>query len=89
MPQKRKSYAPRLDKDPNARTLIAILRMAGCSSQHIADLTDRHERTIIKELRRPEHKKIFNSFVFWISKEKLPTEVRAVIKKAIEDLSHK
>ena len=45
MSQKRNPYAKRLNKDPVARLTIAVLRMAGCSSQKIAGLTDRHERT--------------------------------------------
>ena len=85
MSQKRNPYAKRLNKDPVARMQIAVLRMAGCSSTQIAESTGRHERTIIKELRRDEHKEIFRNCVSFVGKKKLPAEAQAVIEKALDE----
>ena len=84
MPQK-KAYAVRLNKDPVGRKQIAILRLAGFSSQKIADLTGRHERTIDQELTRPEHKKIFHSCVASIGKKRLPKDAWKVVENALNE----
>ena len=81
----KKAYAVRLNKDPVGRRQIAILRMAGFSSQKIAVLTGRHERTIDHELTRPEHKKIFHSCVASVGKKRLPKNVWAVVEKALNE----
>lgn len=81
----RKAYATRLNKDPIGRHQIAILRMAGFTSQQIADLTGRHERTINHELTRSEHKQIFNDYVSLIGKEQLPEDAWAVVENAIKE----
>ena len=80
----KKAYAVRLNKDPIGRTQIAILRMAGFSSQKIAELTGRHERTINQELTRPEHKQIFHAYVASVGKEELPEEEWEVVEKALK-----
>lgn len=84
MPQK-KAYAVRLNKDPVGRKQIAVLRMAGFSSQKIADITGRHERTIDQELTRPEHKKLFHSCVASVGKKRLPKEAWRVVEKALQE----
>ena len=81
----KKAYAVRLNKDPVGRKQIAILRMAGFSSQKIADLTGRHERTIDHELTRPEHKKIFHSCVASVGKKRLPKDAWAVVEAALKE----
>ena len=79
----KKAYAVRLNKDPVGRTQIAILRMAGFSSQKIADLTGRHERTINQELTRPEHKQIFQTYVASVGKKQLPEKEWGVVENAL------
>ena len=81
----KKAYAMRLNKDPVGRKQIAILRMAGFSSQKIADLTGRHERTIDQEFTRPEHIKIFDTCVASVGKKRLPKEAWEVVEKALDE----
>ena len=83
--EQKKAYAVRLNKDSVGRRQVAILRMAGFSSQKIADLTGRHERTIDQELTRPEHKKIFNTCVTSVGKKRLPKEAWKVVEKALKE----
>ena len=81
----KKAYAVRLNKDPVGRRQVAILRLAGFSSQKIADLTGRHERTIDQELTRPEHKKIFHSCVALVGKKRLPKDAWKVVENALNE----
>ena len=83
MAQKRKDYALRLNKDPIGRRQIAVLRMAGFSSQQIGDLLGRHKRTIDEEFTRPEHKKLFHRFIAAVGKKQLPKENWQVIENAL------
>lgn len=82
---KRKAYAVRLSKDPIGRKQVALLKMAGFSSQKIADLTGRHKRTINKELTRPEHRKLFHKCITAIVKKELSGDARAVVEKALKE----
>ena len=82
-PKKRKTYAVRLDKDIDTRKQIAILRMGGVSLSDIAELTGRNLRTIIKEVSRPEHKKIIQRYVTSVGKRKLPKVHAGVVEKVL------
>ena len=75
--------AKKLSVDPIARKKIAVLRLAGFSCKKIAKETGRHERTIIKEIRRPEHKRLIRSCVAAFGKKRLPAEVWAEVEKAL------
>ena len=81
----RKPYAPRFNKDPAARKLIVVLRMAGFPLWKIAQLTGRHEKTIELELKRPEHKKLFRKYVMIEAKKRLSGKALNLIEDALSE----
>lgn len=82
----KRAYAVRLNKDPVTRKQIAIMRLAGFTPKKIGALTGRAERTIIKEIKRPEHKKIvYKCVINAAENQELPQEAVAVIKKALDN----
>ena len=68
MPQKRNPYQPRLDKDTDTRLKIVLMRMAGCPVSLIAEKTERHIKTIEKEIKRPVHNKLRRKYMKAISR---------------------
>ena len=81
----RRPYAPRLNKDTIGRHQIIILKMAGFTTEKIASLTGRHERTINHELTRPEHREIFHECITTIGKQKLSGDDWTLVEKALEE----
>ena len=83
MSEKRKVYAPRYNSDKDARTQVAVLRMAGFSAAQIAHKTGRHVKTVEVEMKRPEHKMILRKCVTSVGKRRLSKENWAVVEKAM------
>ena len=59
-------------KDKDARTQVAVMRMAGFSAVKIAEKTGRHLRSVEAEMRKPEHYAIIRRLVVPIAKKRLP-----------------
>ena len=85
MAQKRKTYAPRYNSDKDARTQVAVMRMAGFSATQIAHKTGRHVKTVEFEMKRPEHQAILRKCVTTVGKRRLSKEHWAVIEEALKE----
>ena len=85
MAQKRKMYAPRYNSDKDARTQVAVMRMAGFSAAQIAHKTGRHVKTVEVEMKRPEHQTILRKCVTTVGKRRLSKEHWAVIEEALKE----
>ena len=85
MSEKRKVYAPRYNSDKEARTQVAVLRMAGFSAAQIAHKTGRHVKTVEIEMKRPEHQVILRKCVTTVGKRRLSKEYWAVVEKALNE----
>lgn len=85
MAEKRKVYAPRYNSDKQARTQVAIMRMAGFSAATIAQKTGRHVKTVETEMKRPEHKKILRKCITTVGKRRLSKENWAVVEEALKE----
>lgn len=85
MVQKRRQRSTAFSKDKEARTQVAVLRMAGFSAVKIAEKTGRHLRSVEAELRKPEHLTIIRRLVTPVAKKKLSGTHLAVIKEALKE----
>ena len=84
MKQERKTYAVRLNKDHAARKQIAVLRMGGVPLRSIAKITGRNLRTIVKEVKRPEHKTLVKQYTLSAGKSSLPEKHVKAVERALE-----
>ncbi len=81
-----KKRAPKLDRDPDSRKLIAFMRMAGIPSKDIAKMTGRNKATIDQEVRRPQHKKLLHRYLKAASRRvQLPKQDWKVIEKYLKE----
>ena len=84
-PLSRQKRAPKLDRDPDSRKLIAFMRMAGIPRKDIAKMTGRNKATIDQEVRRSQHKKLLHRFLKAASRRvNLPEEDWAVIEQYLK-----
>ncbi len=63
MTKQKRTYAPRFDKDKDARLQVALMRLAGIPAPRIAVLTGRKAVTIEKEFRRTAHQNILLKYM--------------------------
>ena len=85
MVQKRRQRSTAFSKDKNARTQVAVMRMAGLSAVKIADKTGRHIRSVEAELRKPEHFALVRRMVAPVAKKKLSGSHWTVIEEALNE----
>ena len=85
MAQKRKQPSTAFSRDKDARTQVAVMRMAGFSARKIAKTTGRHLRSVEAEMRKPEHFKIIRRLVAPVAKKRLPETYWEVVEKAINE----
>ena len=85
MVQKRRQRSTAFSKDKEARTQVAVLRMAGFSAVKIAEKTGRHLRSVEAELRKPEHLTIIRRLVTPVAKKRLPETHWEVVENALNE----
>ena len=85
MAEKKRKRATAFNRDPHARTQVAVLRMAGFSARKIAQTTGRHLRSVEAEMRKPEHFMIIHRIVAPVAKKRLPETHWDVVEKAINE----
>ena len=85
MVQKRRQRSTAFSKDKNARTQVAVMRMAGLSAVKIADKTGRHIRSVEAELRKPEHFALVRRMVAPVAKKKLSGSHWTVVEEALKE----
>lgn len=85
MEQKRKKRSTAFSKDKEARTQVAVMRMAGLSAVKIAEKTGRHLRSVEAELRKPEHLVLVRRLVVPVAKKRLSEKHWAVVEEALNE----
>ena len=85
MAQKRKQRSTAFSKDKDARTQVAVMRMAGFSAVKIAEKTGRHLRSVEAELRKPEHYALIHRMVAPVAKKRLPETHWTVVENALNE----
>jgi len=85
MALKRRQRSTAFSKDKEARTQVAVMRMAGFSAVKIAEKTGRHIRSVEEEMRKPEHFMIIRRLVAPVAKKRLPETHWAAVEKAMNE----
>lgn len=85
MAQRKRQRSTAFSKDKDARTQVAVMRMAGFSAVKISEKTGRHLRSVEAELRKPEHFDLIRRMVVPVAKRRLSDSHWTVVERALKE----